>query len=91
MSEVLLKVDGLAAWYGETQALARIDLEVRRGEVVCLLGRNGAGKTTTLRAIVGLLARGAVLAGGDYATVSKHPAVLEAYMGTEATELQGAH
>ena len=38
-----------------------------------------------------VLARGAVLAEGDYATVSRHPAVLEAYMGTEATELQGAH
>ncbi len=38
-----------------------------------------------------VLARGAVLAEGDYGTVSKHPAVLEAYMGTEATELQGAH
>ena len=38
-----------------------------------------------------VLARGAVLAEGDYATVSKHPAVLEAYMGTEATELVGAH
>ncbi len=67
MSEVLLKVDGLAAWYGETQALERIDLEVRRGEVVCLLGRNGAGKTTTLRAIVGLLQRtqGRVSIGGQ--------------------------
>ncbi|MFG6414399.1 ABC transporter ATP-binding protein [Roseateles sp. DC23W] len=38
-----------------------------------------------------VLARGAVLAEGDYATVAKHPAVLEAYMGTEATELVGAH
>ncbi|WP_457418113.1 ABC transporter ATP-binding protein [Roseateles sp. P5_E7] len=38
-----------------------------------------------------VLARGAVLAEGDYAEVSKHPAVLEAYMGTEATELVGAH
>jgi branched-chain amino acid transport system ATP-binding protein len=57
LSETLLKVEGLAAWYGETQALSRIDLEVRTGEVVCLLGRNGAGKTTTLRAIMGLLAR----------------------------------
>jgi branched-chain amino acid transport system ATP-binding protein len=38
-----------------------------------------------------VLARGAVLAEGDYATVSRHPAVLEAYMGTEATELVGAH
>ena len=38
-----------------------------------------------------VLARGAVLAEGDYAEVSKHPAVLEAYMGTDAAELQGAH
>jgi branched-chain amino acid transport system ATP-binding protein len=54
-STALLRVQDLAAWYGETQALERIDLEVRRGEVVCLLGRNGAGKTTTLRAIMGLI------------------------------------
>jgi len=53
----MLQVAGLRAWYGETLALHRIDLEVREGEVVCLLGRNGAGKTTTLRAIVGLLGR----------------------------------
>jgi branched-chain amino acid transport system ATP-binding protein len=53
----LLKVENLAAWYGETQALEKIDLEVHTGEVVCLLGRNGAGKTTTLRAIIGLLAK----------------------------------
>ena len=38
-----------------------------------------------------VLARGAVLAEGNYAEVSKHPAVLEAYMGSEATELEGAH
>ena len=38
-----------------------------------------------------VLARGAVLAEGDYATVSRHPAVLEAYMGTDAAELEGAH
>jgi branched-chain amino acid transport system ATP-binding protein len=50
-----LRVAELAAWYGETQALQGIDLEVRRGEVVCLLGRNGAGKTTTLRAVMGLM------------------------------------
>jgi branched-chain amino acid transport system ATP-binding protein len=53
----MLEVRGLRAWYGETIALQGIDLEVRNGEVVCLLGRNGAGKTTTLRAIMGLLAR----------------------------------
>lgn len=53
----MLRISELRAWYGETLALQCIDLEVREGEIVCLLGRNGAGKTTTLRAIVGLMAR----------------------------------
>jgi branched-chain amino acid transport system ATP-binding protein len=52
-----LQIEHLAAWYGETQALHDVSLEVREGETVCLLGRNGAGKTTTLRAVVGLLER----------------------------------
>lgn len=51
----MLRLEGVKAWYGETLALDGINLEVREGEVVCLLGRNGAGKTTTLRAITGLL------------------------------------
>ena len=50
-----LKVADLNAWYGESQALHGMGLEVGRGEVVTLLGRNGAGKTTTLRSIMGLL------------------------------------
>jgi len=56
-SAVVLQLQHLSGHYGETQALHDINLEVREGEIVCLLGRNGAGKTTTLRAIVGLLAR----------------------------------
>lgn len=54
-AKTLLRVSHLTAHYGETQALHDISLEVREGEIVCLLGRNGAGKTTTLRAIMGLL------------------------------------
>ncbi len=64
----LLRVTHLRGFYGETQALHDINLEVREGEIVCLLGRNGAGKTTTLRAIMGLLGRRAghiELAGQD--------------------------
>lgn len=59
MSEArtLLRVSALQGFYGETQALHDINIEVREGEIVCLLGRNGAGKTTTLRAVVGLLGR----------------------------------
>jgi branched-chain amino acid transport system ATP-binding protein len=52
---VLLDVRGLQAWYGESHVLHGIDLNVRAGEVVTLLGRNGAGKTTTLKAIMGML------------------------------------
>ncbi|TPJ31931.1 ABC transporter ATP-binding protein [Mesorhizobium sp. B2-8-3] len=55
MSEPLLAVRDLHAWYGEGHALHGVDLDVRRGETVTLLGRNGVGKTTTLRAIMGLI------------------------------------
>lgn len=50
-TEPLLRLEGLAVHYGSVQALSGIDLEVRQGEVVALLGSNGAGKSTTLRAI----------------------------------------
>jgi branched-chain amino acid transport system ATP-binding protein len=53
----LLEVRGLEAWYGESHVLHGVDLEVRQGEVVTLLGRNGAGKTTTLRSIMSLVGR----------------------------------
>lgn len=52
-----LEIAGLQAWYGESHILHGLDLTVRRGEVVTLLGRNGAGRTTTLRAIMGLTGR----------------------------------
>ena len=52
-----LCIRGLVGYYGQSLVLRGIDLDVHRGEIVCLLGRNGAGKTTTLRAIVGLLPR----------------------------------
>lgn len=55
----LLEVRGLSIAYGGIQAVRGIDLDVREGELVCLIGANGAGKTTTLKALVGLLpARG---------------------------------
>ena len=131
----MLEIRGLEAWYGESHVLHGVDLDVRDGEVVTLLGRNGAGKTTTLaleptmmlldeptagmthedvdrivalvkrvsagrtvllvehnlKVVSGLcdfitvLARGKVLAEGDYAIVSRNPEVIEAYLGSEAT------
>jgi branched-chain amino acid transport system ATP-binding protein len=55
MSEPLLSLRGLNAWYGEGHALHGVDLDVFPGETVTLLGRNGVGKTTTLRAVMGLI------------------------------------
>ncbi|MFC6028919.1 MULTISPECIES: ABC transporter ATP-binding protein [Methylobacterium] len=56
-TDALLTVRGLEGWYGESHVLHGIDLDVRAGEVITLLGRNGAGKTTTLRAIIGILGK----------------------------------
>jgi branched-chain amino acid transport system ATP-binding protein len=52
---VLLEVKGLEVHYGGIRAVKGIDLEVAKGELVCLIGANGAGKTSTLKAICGLL------------------------------------
>ena len=50
----MLEVKGLETAYGESQVLFGIDLEIRAGEVITLMGRNGMGKTTTVRSIMGL-------------------------------------
>ena len=55
MTKPLLKISGLKVAYGGIQAVKGIDLEVREGELVTLIGSNGAGKTTTMKAITGLL------------------------------------
>jgi branched-chain amino acid transport system ATP-binding protein len=50
----MLRVDAIETFYGSIQALKGVSLEVRRGEIVTLIGANGAGKSTTLRSINGL-------------------------------------
>jgi branched-chain amino acid transport system ATP-binding protein len=50
-----LEVRGLHAYYGDSHVLQGVDLDVRDGEAVSLIGRNGAGKSTTINAIAGLL------------------------------------
>ena len=57
VNPILLDVSGLNAWYGAAHILFDVALNVRRGEVISLMGRNGAGKSTTLKAIMGLLSR----------------------------------
>ena len=71
----LLRIAGVTAWYGASQALFGVDLEVGEGEVVALLGRNGMGKTTTIRTICRLLAHteGDIsFAGHDLARMPSH-------------------
>src|SRR5882757_6006910 len=51
----MLQISELNAWYGASHALQDINLQIARGEIVCLIGRNGAGKTTTLKSITGLM------------------------------------
>ena len=57
----MLQITGLKVAYGGIQAVKGVDLEVREGELVTLIGANGAGKTTTMKAITGLKA----ISGGD--------------------------
>jgi branched-chain amino acid transport system ATP-binding protein len=59
----MLQISNLNAWYGASHVLQDINIEVARGEIVCLIGRNGAGKTTTLKSIMGLMekTRGSVI------------------------------
>jgi branched-chain amino acid transport system ATP-binding protein len=56
-ADILLDAKALSAWYGAAQILYDVDLQVRRGEVVALMGRNGAGKSTTLKTLIGMLAK----------------------------------
>jgi branched-chain amino acid transport system ATP-binding protein len=51
----MLAVERLHAWHGESHVLHGIDIVVRSGQVVTLLGRNGAGKTTTIKSIIGMV------------------------------------
>jgi urea transport system ATP-binding protein len=51
----LLEIRGLNTYYGESHILRDVDLTVKKGEMVCLIGRNGVGKTTLLKTVIGLL------------------------------------
>ena len=51
---MLLEVTNINTFYGMSHILFNLSLSIKKGEIVCLLGRNGVGKTTTLRSIIGL-------------------------------------
>ena len=71
--DIMLRVSGLESCYGRIKALKGIDLEVREGELVALVGANGAGKTTFLRALSGVqpISAGRVFFNGDDITNSR--------------------
>jgi branched-chain amino acid transport system ATP-binding protein len=75
---VLLEISGMRVQYGVVEAVKRIDLVLRRGEVTALLGSNGAGKSTTLLALSGLvkLTQGSIrLNGVELGSLSPHQIV----------------
>ena len=75
ISDTLLEAKALNAWYGAAHILFDVNLQVKRGEVVALMGRNGAGKSTTLKALMGLVAKrsGAItFLGRNVSTAEPH-------------------
>ncbi|MDX2216902.1 MAG: urea ABC transporter ATP-binding subunit UrtE [Oculatellaceae cyanobacterium bins.114] len=62
---LMLQVNGLNVYYGESHILRDVDLSVPKGQMVCLIGRNGVGKTTLLKTIMGLIKprRGSIIFG----------------------------
>lgn len=75
----MLKVDNLNYYYGKIQALRGVSFEVKKGEIMAIVGANGAGKSTLMKCIAGLLKpqagsislEGEVLAPASYKTVEK--------------------
>ena len=51
----ILEVKSLNTYYGESHILRDVDLNLKSGEMICLIGRNGVGKTTLLKSLIGLL------------------------------------
>lgn len=65
-SDIIFEVKGLQVFYGGIAAVKGIDIEIGRGEMVCLIGANGAGKTTTLKALVRMIpSRGTIRYDGE--------------------------
>jgi branched-chain amino acid transport system ATP-binding protein len=71
----MLQVENIDVFYGNVQVLRGVSLDLKAGEVLCLLGRNGAGKTTILKSVMGLLTPRAgriVLDGVDLTALPPH-------------------
>lgn len=66
----MLKLENIHTFYGPIEALKGVDIEIRQGEIVCIIGNNGAGKSTTLMTISGILKprSGTIAFGGERIT-----------------------
>lgn len=51
----MLKIEGMDSCYGESRVIPGLDMNIKKGKIVCLIGRNGVGKSTTLKSIMGLV------------------------------------
>lgn len=80
---MILKLEDVHAYYGESHILQGVSLHVAEGEIVCLLGRNGVGKTTTLRSIMGLVSarRGLIELAGTSLTNKPTHSIARAGVG----------
>jgi branched-chain amino acid transport system ATP-binding protein len=78
---MMLQISGLETFYGVSQALFGMNLEVGAGEVVTLLGRNGMGKTTTISSIMGIVKPSAGEISFDGNPISKLPSFRIAKLG----------
>lgn len=94
MSEALLALAGIDTFYGPVQVHFGLSLEVRRGQIVCLLGGNASGKSTTMKVILGLVKprAGRVRFDGHDITGLSTPAIIGRGIGSvpEARRLFGA-
>ena len=69
----MLSIRNLEAWYGKSQVLHGVNLDVGRGEIVALLGRNGAGRSTMLKAIMGGVVRAGQVRFAEHETIALAP------------------
>lgn len=83
-AQALLKLEGIDTFYGAAQVHFGLNLEVRQGEIVCLLGGNASGKSTTMKIILGLVkpkAGKATFKGQDLTALAT-PAIIRLGIGS---------